>query len=319
MTQQKKDGVPILGWEDLLQAIRLLKNDEADSKKEIRYEYTWANFRRTLNPIEPTKIIDLPDGDDYQVIVNNKSKNSVYLYLGPDGDENLKVDNSAWEVKPGYGMTIEQSGCTLWAVAQTFSDIILTIHSTKPNSKSEVVIALNVDLKIGTGNLLGKDIPLFLFAEFGSDWEGILRSVVDSDQGITGNKAANLRSFQPAQTYEFTLVANPTFTDFRTGVTKPIQVFLIDFNIALSAMIAAVAGMRGNSYSALEKITQNMVGYAKSGGWIANLPPAGGAFSITPGNSQSYLVFCLLTGNGSETCVITDYDRSTNTFTLGGY
>lgn len=109
-------GLPIDGWSDLLKAINLLKNDWIDSTSKVYRKYTWTNFKLPLKQNEPTKIVDLPEGDDYQIILNNKSGNYIYLYLGEDGKDNLRVDNSAWELKPNFGMAIEQSEGTLWGI-----------------------------------------------------------------------------------------------------------------------------------------------------------------------------------------------------------
>ncbi|NET46753.1 hypothetical protein [Okeania sp. SIO2B3] len=312
-------GLPILRWNDLLEAIILSANRPANDEGKAYYKYTWTNFKLPLESGISTKIVALPEGNNYQILINNKSENRVYFYLGEDGEENLKIDNSAWELKPGHGIIIKQTECTLWGISDKNSDIIVTVHSTKPKLNEEVVIALNIDLKIGTGDLLGEDIPLLQFANIYSDWEQILRDTVDSDQGVTGYKLAYLQSFQPSQTYEFTLNVDPAFTDFRNGRVKPIQVFLIDSNLALAAIASAIAGMRGNNSSVLSGFVPSIIGYAKNNGWVANLSPEGGAFSITPGNSQTFLHFSALTGNSSEGCVITNFDKATNTFTLGGY
>ncbi len=309
--------VPIREWGLLIDAINQLKTDWINSQK-INYKYTWSNFKLPLESNKPTKIIDLPDGN-YQILINNKSNNYIYLYLGDDGDEKLTIDNSGWELKPGYGIKIENTGCTLWAISQSNSDIIVTVHSEKPNSKEEVTIALNVVLKVGTGTLLGRDIPLSQFAGIYSDWEQILRDTVDSDQGITGHKLAYLQSFQPGNTYDFNLQVDPAFTDFDPAKNNPIAVHLVDFNLAQTAMTAAVAAMRGLAASSLDDTVKQMIGYAKNGAWVKNLPPTGGAFSITPGNHQSILHFGAHTPGSTDACVITNFDETTNTFTLGGY
>ncbi|MGK7918746.1 MAG: hypothetical protein AB4080_01890 [Trichodesmium sp.] len=314
-------GVPIKAWDTLINTINQLKNDWVATAKKVDYKYTWASFGRTLEPKIPTQIIDLPEGNNYEIIVNNKSENPVFLYLGPDGKENLKIDNSALEIYPKYGKSFESLGCVLWAISGEKSDIIITVNSVKPKSIQEMVIALDIALKVGTGDLLGKDIPLTVFASIYSDWEYILTNIIDSDQvpKVTGYKLAYLRSFQPGVTYEFTVNVDPAFTDFENGVAKPLHVHLIDSNQIQTALIASVAAMRGVSSGYLEDAVKRMIGFAKSASWVANLPPTGGTFSITPGNAQSVLQFGAYIPGTRDTCIITDFDKTTNTFTLGGY
>lgn len=312
-------GLPIKAWDELISAIIELGSIIGKEEEKLEYKYTWTTLKRSLNPLSPALICSLPEGNKYQIIINNKSTNSIFLYLGKDGDKELSIDNSAWEIKPHHGMVIEGEETTLWAIAKGFSEVAVTVHSDKPNLGEKVTIALNVRLRVGTGDLLGKDIPLQIFADLYSDWEDIIRSIIDSDQDITGHKLAEFRSHQPGATYEFTVNVAPEFTDFESGVANPINVHLIDTNQALSAMISAVAAMRGTQRDDLEVAAKRCIGFAKSGGWVASLPPTGGTFSITPGNSQSYLHFGAFTPGGSDACVITDFDKATNTFTLGGY
>ncbi|NEP80153.1 MAG: hypothetical protein F6K39_19485, partial [Okeania sp. SIO3B3] len=60
--------------------------------------------------------------------------------------------------------------------------------------------------------------------------------------------------------------------------------------------------------------------FMKREGWVANLSPAGGSFDITPGNFQNLIHFGLRTAyDGAQGAVITEYDASSQTFTLGGY
>lgn len=315
-------GVPIRGSDSLISEINQLRIQLLDRSNGIDYKYTWANFKLSFESKVPTQIINLPEGNNYEVLLHNKSSDYIPLYLGFDGKENLSLDSSALIISPRAGKSFETTGCVLWGISANDSDIIVTVHSKKPNPEKggDLTIALNVRLKVGTGDLLGKDIPLFRFAEILSSWEGIIRDIVDSDQSpkITGHKLAYLKSYQPGETYEFSLNISPALTDFDNSKTKPIQIHLIDSNQLQTALTASVAGMRGLATTDLQEFVKKMVGFAKSGGWIANLPATGGTFQITPGNAQSFLHFSAFTSGGTDACVITDFDKTTNTFTLGG-
>ncbi len=312
-------GFPINGWDGLIEAINQLNNSWVSKTEDIPYKYTLFTASQTLDPSSPALICSLPEGDNYRIIVNNKSENLVFLYLGENGDKELSINNSAWEIKPKHGMILEGEKCVLWAIAQNFSNIVVTVHSTKPNLGENVTIALNVQLQVGTGDLLGQDIPLAELASVYSDWEFILQDIVESDQGITGHKLIHLKSFQPGNTYDFNVAVSPDFTDFEAGVAKPIKIHLLSFPRLIKAAVGAAAGMRGVPFSDLTALSRSLIGFAKSGGWVANLPPTGGAFSITPGNFENYIHIGAYTPGGSDACVITNFDESTNTFTLGGY
>ncbi len=312
-------GLPLRDWSKIINVINQLRDDLNNNNKKKFYEYTWDNFNQTFLGSYPTKIIDLPVGNEYEIIINNKSTNSIYLYQGEDGGEKLRINNSGWEVPPSSAMIFERRECTLWGISTATCNIPISINSVNPNPDKEMTIALDVELKVGTGTLLGRDIPLVQFAEIFSDWEQILRNIIDSDQGITGHKLAYLRSFQPGKTYEFNIDIDPAFTDFDLLKPEPIVIHLLDANQIQSALISSVAAMRGIQAGDLENTCKRMIGYAKSGGWVANLPPTGGSFSVTPGNSQSFLHFGAYTPNSSDACVITNFSKATNTFTLGGY
>ena len=197
--------------------------------------------------------------------------------------------------------------------------ILMSSESNNTAGASEMPIPLNVKLMVGTGNILGKYTPLPIFKEIRSSWENILRETIDSDQGITGYKIAKFKSFQPGETYTFNVNVNSEFTDFRADVARPIQVFLIDINHALAAAQSLIMSKFNRQFWDVQEDIPLFIGYLKSNGFVTKLLPSGGSFEVTPGNFQCLIHFSALTSESTEGCVITDYDKATQTFTVGGY
>jgi hypothetical protein len=185
---------------------------------------------------------------------------------------------------------------------------------------TKMPIPLQVKLLFGTGSNLGTDTPLPIFQEMGSQWQDILTSTVESNQAVTGYKVAKLESYQPGDTHTFNVVVDPSFSEFKPGKVRPIEIFLIDSNLALGAAISVVASVASEGFFGIDQYIPKFIAYMKHNGWIQNLLPAGGSFNVTPGNSQCLLHFCIHTLNdGGQGAVITNFDATTNTFTIGGY
>ena len=210
---------------------------------------------------------------------------------------------------------------SLFSASESLREMYILMSSESNNTAGdpEMPIPLNIELMIGTGSILGKHTPLPIFKEIRSSWENILRETIDSDQGITGYKIARFKSFQPGETYTFNVNVNPEFTDFRADVARPIQVFLIDINHALAAAQSLIMSKFDRQFWNVQEDIPLFIGYLKNNGFITKLLPRGGSFEITPGNFQCLVHFGALTSDSTEGCIITDYDKATQTFTIGGY
>ena len=184
-------------------------------------------------------------------------------------------------------------------------------------------IPLEVKLFLGTGTLLGEDIPLSTFISQSSVWEQILRDTVDCDQTalktVPGHKFGYLKSFQPGDTYTFNVNVDPSFTDFDGTKIEPIDVFLIDTNLQSLAIDFAIALAADIGVANISSVIPDFIGYAKDRGWVKRLPTTGGSFTITPSNSDRFIHFSANTSTSTEGCVITDFNSVNNTFLLGGY
>lgn len=206
------------------------------------------------------------------------------------------------------------------AINQTWLAIYELLKPEQIIDNNEMEIPLKVKLALGTGNRLGEDTPKTIFQEMGSLWDSIISSTIDSNQNITGYKVAKLNSYQPGKEYTFNVQIDSNFTDFDSSKTVPIEVFLIDSSVALSAAIGVVAGALSVGEYNIGNYIPKFIGFMKSNGWIKNLPASGGAFIITPGNSHNLIHFCIHTSSGGgQGAVITSFNKETNTFILGGY
>lgn len=203
---------------------------------------------------------------------------------------------------------------------ETWLAIYNLLKPTNDTGDNDVEIPLKIKLIFGTGNNLGIDTPLPIFQEMNSEWQNIIASTIESNQLLSGDKMVKLESYQPGKSYTFNVSVDSSFTDFNNNKSLPIEVFLIDSNLALSAAISVVAFVAGFGFGSLNLYIPKFIAYMKRNGWVKNLPPTGGSFDITPGNSHNLVHFCVHTANdGGQGAVITEFNSTTNTFTLGGY
>jgi len=314
-------GFPIANLTDLINAINQFKISSNNIATQIQYKYTLTTDKIEILPNIPTKIIDTPDNNNYEIFISSRPSNNcdIFFYIGDDGDTKLTVENSALFIKPGTGITNKYNNkIIIWAISKEKSDIIITINSKFPNL-TKMTISLNIALIIGTGENFGKEFYISSLLNINDDWRDRVSYTVDTDQGITGYKLAYLSSYQPGDTYEFNVMVNPNFTDFNPDKNKPIHIHLIDINLIHIAYSTIIASMGENHNLPTLDTIQRIIGDVKKGGLVTNLPATGGLFKITPTNNQSILHFGACTSDGIDACVITDYNKTTNTFTLGGY
>ncbi len=323
------EGVPIQDWSLLIEVINQLRLDWNESQKKIEYKHTWDNFRLSLTPNTPTQILSLPEENNYEIIIYNDSEYSTNIYLGEDGGDYLAYNNSALFVYPKHGKSCECHGCTLWGISEKGGDIIITIHSDKPNpDKENMPIPLKIGLNVETGAHARRDTPLANLLAVNSDWHQIAYDTIQSNRGIIdGFKIARLKSYQPGYTYSMNVVlAENSDIDWDNTFNNPnpsfpLRIHLLYFDEVSFLKDTVIAIMRGLAYDALKEEVKKIMGQVKNKDtFIAGLSSTGGEFTITPGNFQNLLHFSVKTlSMGWQGAVITNFDKTTNTFTLGGY
>ena len=337
-------GIPIKNWEALLvavvQGLKALQNPPP-----VKYRYTYENKNVQLQSDTPTRILKLPDGNEYEILLRNLTATEISLYIANDisdigdgGDINtlanseyssarasddgasLSTNNSGLYIEPLGGKVLYRSGCfSLYAIASIKAEVAITVHSDNsslPTRGNQVMTALNIDLLFGTKISNRKFFNYLIPTGLSSNnyWRNIIEKAFDSTQGITGYNIARLASFQPGITYPFTLTVNGNI-DWASG--GKIRVYLLDADMLLfiAMELLAIAADRNISQS-----EQRLVGKVKQWKFVkAELPPEGGQFVLTPLNADKFIFFDVHTSKGWDGGVITDFNRPTNTFTLGGY
>ncbi|NEQ41904.1 MAG: hypothetical protein F6K40_39280, partial [Okeania sp. SIO3I5] len=109
--------VPI-DWSELTNAIDQLRIAWVGSS----YLYTWDNYPTSLEADIPQEIVSISEKGKYQILIANLSNQTISLYLGGDGAENLGHGNSAWFIPPGKPIEIEINECSISAVSPEDSD-----------------------------------------------------------------------------------------------------------------------------------------------------------------------------------------------------
>ena len=96
---------------------------------------------------------------------------------------------------------------------------------------------------------------------------------------------------------------------------------MLEFDQVSLIATAAVAAMRGMSYNDLVQAVRGVMGTAKnSHTFVEKFPTTGGTFSISPGNFQNHIHITVSTqSHGAQGAVLTGYDETTQTITIGGY
>ena len=337
-------GIPIKNWEALLaavvQGLKALQNPPP-----VKYRYTYENKNVQLQSDTPTRILKLPDSNEYEILLRNLTATEISLYIAndissvDDGSDidtranseyssvrasddgvSLSTNNSGLYLESLGGKVLYRSGSfSLYAIAPTEAEIAITVHSDNKNLSrrgKQEMIPLNIDLLFGTTasnrKFFDYIIPTGLWDN--DYWRNAIEKAFDSTQGIAGYNIARLASFQPGITYPFTLTVNGNI-DWASG--GKIRVYLLDADILLfiAMELLAIAADRNISQS-----EQRLVGKVKQWKFVkAELPPEGGQFVLTPLNADKFIFFDVHTSKGWDGGVITDFNRPTNTFTLGGY
>ena len=322
-------ALPNRNLDDLILAVQDLKL-AVDSQKEavVEYRYTWDNYP-VVSSATWKPAVTLQTENNYKILIKNDGESYLYFSLS-----NELFFKSAWEIPPGKGMTIDCKTTDLWVTSPSDGSAWITILSDviNPLKGDEMPIPLNIELKIKTGTDLGTDIPLAVFTRYFSDWEDIIVGLVDSDQGLTGGKIAQLTSYQPKNDYDFNVIMKSDHTvNFGQDIIYQLAdgsnasgvmtVHLLDFSYVSLIIDAAVAVMRGVSSNDLQKAVSEIAGSIKrKENRVGIFPSIGGTFSISPGNKDNILIFSIHTLNdGWQTAVIESFDPATNTFVLSGY
>ena len=154
--------IPIQNWNALVTAVvQGLKG--LQNPPPIKYRYTYENKNVQLQPGAPTRVLALPDGNEYEILIRNLAATEVSLYISndsvltdddSDGEANLSTNNSGLYIKPLGGKVLCRSGSLLlYAVAPTEAEIAITVHSNNKNlsrGEEQQMIPLNIDLLFGT-------------------------------------------------------------------------------------------------------------------------------------------------------------------------
>lgn len=354
-------GIPIQNWSALVAAVvQGLKS--LQNPPPIRYRYTYENMNVQLKSNVPARVLALPDGNEYEILLRNLTSTDVSLYIADgtsdgsdgasdrsgsasdsgdsggsdgtsdsdgygddsgdslDGGVDLSTNNSGLYLKSLGGKVLYRSGSfLLYAIAPTEAEIAITVHSDNKNLSrrgKQEMIPLNIDLLFGTTasnrKFFDYIIPTGLWDN--DYWRNAIEKAFDSAQGIPGHNVARLASFQPGNTYSFTLTVSGSI-DWASG--GKIRVYLLDADLLLFTAMELIGRAADRSVTQSE---QKLVGKIKQWRFVkAELPPEGGQFAITPLSADKFIFFDIQTSNGWDGGVITSFNRATNTFTLGGY
>ena len=219
-------GLPIRNWAQLLESIERLRPDQINvDVNKTTYSHTWDNYLVTVSN-SPQKIVEILEPGDYQILIRNPHKKSVFLYLGEDGAEYLNLQNSAFELS-AQGKKITTKQCLLWAIAPVDTEIVITIHSVHPNlnkTSEEMPAPLLVETDAPTGQN-------FYIPEDFNQWKGeqFLQEKGDSVLGIeNGFKLFYFSSYDLNVSlqngYEFSLNIDPQFTSIGYNQGEFVQV-----------------------------------------------------------------------------------------------
>lgn len=216
--------------------------------------------------------------------------------------------NSPWSLAPGQqGTDNLDGGYEVWAYA-VGGDATIKIGLEYQDQNDSDRSSLNTNSIMQLTPLLGT----------GANWDNNTGWAdayeFDLNSAISGYKAFSLSSFNPSQSYTFTI--NPGALDYQS-VAYPINVYLFNLDsIAKSCFWRFVNGQVD-----LNAIRGTMLPTLKKGSWAARLPASGGEITLVPTFSRYIgLIDVRVSSETYAKTAIFNYQQGDNTgiFTLVG-